>query len=118
MNVNQKYATNLGLLIPAYNHYVHFLQTNHYNQEKNQTRKFRMDEECKVIAKAREQGLPKQYQKVISNINCHSDDEYNSKKNTYIIKTLKFWSPNATKFFRRLDAAILTSNELDGKRVQ
>ncbi|KAA1073297.1 hypothetical protein PGT21_007782 [Puccinia graminis f. sp. tritici] len=36
----------------------------------------------------------------------------------YIIKTLKFWSPNATKFFRRLDVAILTSDELDGKRVQ
>jgi hypothetical protein len=54
MNVNQKYATDLGLLIPAYNHYVHFLQTNRYNREKNQTGKFRMDEERKVIAKARE----------------------------------------------------------------
>ncbi|EFP91720.1 uncharacterized protein PGTG_17457 [Puccinia graminis f. sp. tritici CRL 75-36-700-3] len=130
MNINPKYATDLGLLIPAYNHYVHFLQKNRYNREKNQSGKFRMDEERKVIAKARErlrdsrlkfalaQNLPKRYQKVISDVNCHSDDEYCPKTRVYIIKTLKFRSPNATKFFRRLDAAILTSDELDGKRVQ
>ncbi|KAI9621898.1 hypothetical protein KEM48_007506 [Puccinia striiformis f. sp. tritici PST-130] len=71
-----------------------------------------MDEEQKVISKARErlqdsrlkfalvQGLLKRYQKV------------------YVVKTLKFQSANATKFFRRLDATIATSNELDGKRVQ
>ncbi|KAA1064840.1 hypothetical protein PGT21_016366 [Puccinia graminis f. sp. tritici] len=130
MNVNPKYAVDLGLLIPAYNHYVHFLQAQRYNREKTQSGKFRMDEERKVIAKARErlrdsrlkfalpQNLPKRYQKVISDVNCHSDDEYCPKKRVYIIKTLKFRSANATKFFRRLDAAILTSDELDGKRVQ
>ncbi|KAI9621373.1 hypothetical protein H4Q26_015668 [Puccinia striiformis f. sp. tritici PST-130] len=97
---------------------------------KNQTGKFRMDEERKVISKARErlrdsrlkfalsQGLPKRYQKVISDVNCHSDDEYNSQRKVYVVKTLKFRSANATKFFRRLDATIATSDELDGKRVQ
>ncbi|KAI9602531.1 hypothetical protein H4Q26_001821 [Puccinia striiformis f. sp. tritici PST-130] len=51
MNVNLKYATDLTLLIPAYNHYVHYLQATRYNREKNQTGKFRMDEERKVISK-------------------------------------------------------------------
>ncbi|KAI9616823.1 hypothetical protein KEM48_005069 [Puccinia striiformis f. sp. tritici PST-130] len=122
MNVNLKYATDLTLLIPAYNHYVHYLQATRYNREKNQTGKFRMDEERKVISKARErlrdsrlkfalsQGLPKRYQKVISDVNCHT-------------KSLCRQNPeislaNATKFFRRLDATIATSDELDGKRVQ
>ncbi|KAI9606333.1 hypothetical protein KEM48_001931 [Puccinia striiformis f. sp. tritici PST-130] len=118
MNVNLKYATDLTLLIPAYNHYVHYLQATRYNREKNQTGKFRMDEERKVISKARERGLPKRYQKVISDVNCHSDDEYNSQRKVYVVKTLKFRSANATKFFRRLDATIATSDELDGKRVQ
>ncbi|PLW14965.1 hypothetical protein PCANC_17036 [Puccinia coronata f. sp. avenae] len=58
------------------------------------------------------------YQKIISDINCHSDDKYSTKRGVYIVKTLKFRSENATKFFRRLDAVILTSDELDGKRVQ
>ncbi|KAI7966251.1 hypothetical protein MJO29_001999 [Puccinia striiformis f. sp. tritici] len=129
MNINKKYAVDLGLLVPTYNHYVHFLHTQRYNREKTQTRKFRMEEERKVIAKARErlrdsqskfalaQGLPKRYQKVISDVNCHSDDEYSAGRG-YIIKTLKFRSPNATKFFRRVDAAILKSDELEGKRIQ
>lgn len=51
-------------------------------------------------------------------MNCHSDDEYNSQRKVYVVKTLKFRSANATKFFRRLDATIATSDELDGKRVQ
>ncbi|KAA1122262.1 hypothetical protein PGTUg99_035798 [Puccinia graminis f. sp. tritici] len=123
MNISQKYATDLTLLIPAYNHFVHFLQTSRYNREKNQAGKFRMDEERKVISKARErfalaQNLPKRYQKVISDVNCHSDDEYCAKKGVYMVKTLRFRSENVTKFFRRLDAAILTSDELDGKHVQ
>ncbi|PLW24725.1 hypothetical protein PCASD_05232 [Puccinia coronata f. sp. avenae] len=118
MNVNQKYATDLSLLIPAYNHYVHYLQAQRYNREKNQTGKFRMDEERKVIAKARERGLPKRYQKIISDVLCHSDNEYSSKRQGYVVKTLKYRSANATKFFRRLDATMATSDELDGKRVQ
>ncbi|KAA1110944.1 hypothetical protein PGT21_034682 [Puccinia graminis f. sp. tritici] len=115
MNINKKYATDLALLIPAYNHFVQFLQTTRYNREKNQTGKFRMDEERRVISKAREQlrdtrlkfalnqNLPKRYQRIISDVNCHSNDEYSPKKAVYIVKTLKFWSENATKFFRHLD---------------
>ncbi|EFP76958.1 uncharacterized protein PGTG_02419 [Puccinia graminis f. sp. tritici CRL 75-36-700-3] len=130
MNVNKKYVADLSLLIPAYNHYVHYLQASRYNREKTQTGKFRMDEERKVISKARErlrdsrlkfalaQALPKRYQKIISDVNCHSDDEYDPKLKAYVIKTLRFRSANATKFFRRLDAAIQTSDELDGKRPQ
>ncbi|KAI9626749.1 hypothetical protein KEM48_010214 [Puccinia striiformis f. sp. tritici PST-130] len=122
MNVNKKYATDLTLLIPAYNHFVHHLQKQQYNREKNQTGRFRMDEERKLrdsrLKFALAQGLLKRYQKVISDVNCHSDNEYSSQRQGYLIKTLKFCSPNATKFFCRLDAAIVTSDELDGKRVQ
>ncbi|KNZ47250.1 hypothetical protein VP01_6572g2 [Puccinia sorghi] len=53
MNINKKYTTDLQLLIPAYNHYVHFLQTNQFNREKHQLGKFRQDEERKVIKRAR-----------------------------------------------------------------
>ncbi|KAI7950015.1 hypothetical protein MJO28_008836 [Puccinia striiformis f. sp. tritici] len=63
-------------------------------------------------------GLPKQYQKVISNINCHSDDKFSVNGGGYIIKTLKFRSPNTTKFFRCVNAAILKSDELEGKCIQ
>ncbi|PLW23896.1 hypothetical protein PCASD_13479 [Puccinia coronata f. sp. avenae] len=95
------------------------------HEHQNKTGKFQLDEERKVIAKARErlrdsqlrfalnQNLPKRYQKIISDINCHSDDKYSTKRGVYIVKTLKFRSENATKFFRRLDAVILTSDELD-----
>ncbi|KNZ54401.1 hypothetical protein VP01_2958g4 [Puccinia sorghi] len=130
MKINQKYATNLQLLIPAYNHYEHFLQTNRFNREKHQLGKFCQDEERKVIKRARDRlrdaqlqfalarSLPKQYQKIISNINSHSDDEYNPKKRNYTIKTLKFRSENSTKFFCCLDAAMLASDALENKRVQ
>ncbi|WAR60946.1 hypothetical protein PtB15_13B197 [Puccinia triticina] len=75
MNIQKNYAVDLGLLIPAYTHFVHYLQANWYNQEKNKDGKFQMDKERKVISKAREQlrdtrlkfalaqQLPKQYQK-------------------------------------------------------
>ncbi|WAQ90763.1 hypothetical protein PtA15_13A162 [Puccinia triticina] len=55
MNIQKKYAVDLGLLIPAYTHFVHYLQANWYNQEKNKDGKFQMDKERKVISKAREQ---------------------------------------------------------------
>lgn len=89
-----------------------------------------MDEERKVISRARdrlrdarlkfalEQRLPKRYQAIISDTCAHSDDEYNSKKGVYDIKTLPFRSENATKFFRRLDAAMLKADGFKGKRVQ
>ncbi|KNZ52065.1 hypothetical protein VP01_3706g2, partial [Puccinia sorghi] len=150
MNINSKYAKDLELLIPAYNHYVHFLQKNRYEREKKEIGKFRADEERKVIARARDrvsyvldlcqfvcllthwtgqlrdtrlkfalaQRLPKRYQRMISDVNAHSDDEYNPSKGCYYIKTLKFRSENATRFFRRLDAAMLVSDELEQKRVQ
>ncbi|KNZ54689.1 hypothetical protein VP01_2882g2 [Puccinia sorghi] len=110
--------------------YVHFLQKNQYEREKKEIGKFRADEERKVIGRARDQlrdtrlkfalaqRLPKRYQRIISDVNAHSDDEYNPAKGVYHIKTLKFRSENATKFFRCLDAAILQSDELDRKRVQ
>ncbi|KNZ54688.1 hypothetical protein VP01_2882g1, partial [Puccinia sorghi] len=119
MNINSKYTKDLELLIPAYNHYVHFLQKNQYKREKKEIGKFRADEECKVIGRARDpfplaQRLPKRYQRIISDVNAHSNDEYNPAKGVYHINTLKFRSENATKFFRRLDAAILQSD--DGQR--
>ncbi|KNZ62848.1 hypothetical protein VP01_1216g6 [Puccinia sorghi] len=49
------------------------------------------------------QWLPKQYQRIISDVNSHRDDDYNPAKG-YQIKTLKFQSENETKIFRRLDS--------------
>ncbi|KNZ45033.1 hypothetical protein VP01_8556g1, partial [Puccinia sorghi] len=45
LNINKKYATNIQLLIPAYKHYLHFLQTNQFNREKHQLEIFCQDEE-------------------------------------------------------------------------
>ncbi|KAA1137645.1 hypothetical protein PGTUg99_017935 [Puccinia graminis f. sp. tritici] len=130
MNINKNHAKNLQLLIPTYNHYVHFLQKNRYEREKKEVGKFRANEERKVIGRARDrlrdarlkfalgQKLPKRYQNIIADVNSHSDDEYDARNAVYIIKTLKFRSANATKFFRRLDAAMLQADELDRKRVQ
>ncbi|KAI7966244.1 hypothetical protein MJO29_001992 [Puccinia striiformis f. sp. tritici] len=64
------------------------------------------------------QDLPERYQKVILDVNCHSDDEFSASSQGYIIKTLKFRSSNTTKFFRCVDAAILESDKLKGKRPQ
>ncbi|KNZ52067.1 hypothetical protein VP01_3704g1 [Puccinia sorghi] len=148
MNINSKYAKDLKLLIPAYNHYVHFLQKNRYKREKKEIGKFRADEERKVIAQARDQvsyvldlfqfvcllthwtgelqdtqlkfalaqRLPKKYQRMISDVNAHSDDEYNPSKGCYYIKKLKFQLENATQFFHRLDAAMLVSDQLEKKQ--
>ncbi|KNZ60807.1 hypothetical protein VP01_14974g1, partial [Puccinia sorghi] len=82
MNINSKYAKDLKLLIPDYNHYVHFMQKNQYEREKKEIGKFRADEERKR--------LPKQYQRMISDVNAHSNDEYNPSKGCYYIKKLKF----------------------------
>ncbi|KAI9608933.1 hypothetical protein H4Q26_005127 [Puccinia striiformis f. sp. tritici PST-130] len=101
MNVNLKYATDLTLLIPAYNHYVHYLQATRYNREKIRLENFGWTKSGRSFQR---QGS--------------DDDEYNSQQKVYVVKTLKFRSANATKFFRRLDATIATSDELDGKRVQ
>ncbi|KNZ55278.1 hypothetical protein VP01_2722g5 [Puccinia sorghi] len=130
MNISKKYKKDLELLIPKYNHYVHFLQKKCYKREEKQVGKFCEDKEHKVIGRERDrlrdtrlkfalaQKLPKQYQKIISNVSAHSNNECNSKKGLYIIKTLKFRSENTTKFFCRLDADMLVSDELEQKHVQ
>ncbi|KNZ63151.1 hypothetical protein VP01_1180g2 [Puccinia sorghi] len=64
------------------------------------------------------QSPPKQYQRIISNINSHSHDEYTPKKRNHTIKMLKFFSENATKLFCRLDAAMLASNDFKNKNFQ
>ncbi|KNZ52066.1 hypothetical protein VP01_3705g1 [Puccinia sorghi] len=62
------------------------------------------------------QRLPKKYQRMISDVNAHSDDEYNPSKGCYYIKKLKFQLENATQFFHRLDAAMLVSDQLEKKQ--
>ncbi|KNZ48699.1 hypothetical protein VP01_5474g1 [Puccinia sorghi] len=68
---------------------------------------------CSILGR-----LPKQYLAVISDTSAHSDDEYNSKRGVYEIKTLPIQSENATKFVCRLDEAILKAGGLKGKRFQ
>ncbi|KAI7943875.1 hypothetical protein MJO28_011403 [Puccinia striiformis f. sp. tritici] len=54
MNINKKYARDLELLIPAYNHFVHHLIKTQYKKEKKEAGKYCVEEEHKVIGRARD----------------------------------------------------------------
>ncbi|KNZ55837.1 hypothetical protein VP01_2568g3 [Puccinia sorghi] len=110
MNIRKKYTKDLELLRPMYNHYFRSLQKQLCEREKKQVGKF-----YARLKFALAQKLPKQYQRIISNVSAHSNGEYDSKKGLYVIKTLKFQSENTSKFFHRLVAAILVSDELEQK---
>ncbi|MBW0589591.1 hypothetical protein O181_129306, partial [Austropuccinia psidii MF-1] len=58
------------------------------------------------------------YQTISSDVNSHSDDEYNAKTGVYVIKTLAYQSDNATAFFRRLDCKIREVERMMGRRSQ
>ncbi|KNZ52060.1 hypothetical protein VP01_3708g2, partial [Puccinia sorghi] len=101
MNINKRYTTDLQLLIPEYNHYVHFLQTNQLNREKHQLGKFCQEGEHKVIKRARD-CMP-DYDLLLPNLfQKHTIKLYPTSTAT----TLNFRSENATRFFCRLDAAM------------
>ncbi|MBW0525314.1 hypothetical protein O181_065029 [Austropuccinia psidii MF-1] len=58
----------------------------------------------------------KRYQIIASDVNAHSDYEYNAKARVYVIKPLAYQSENATAFFRRLDCKIKDVEAMMGRR--
>ncbi|MBW0480968.1 hypothetical protein O181_020683 [Austropuccinia psidii MF-1] len=59
---------------------------------------------------------PKRYQVIASDVNAHSDDEYNAQLGVYVIKTLAYRSERATTFFQRLDRKIKEVDAMLGRR--
>ncbi|KAG0139854.1 hypothetical protein CROQUDRAFT_54133, partial [Cronartium quercuum f. sp. fusiforme G11] len=62
------------------------------------------------------------YLKMLHKIDAHSDDEYNPKRDMYIVKTLPFRSAKAGQFMQRVDDHMLKSKQLarrpDQKRTR
>ncbi|KNZ44724.1 hypothetical protein VP01_889g9 [Puccinia sorghi] len=57
-----------------------------------------------------DQNFPMQYQKIISDIHSHRDDEYSTKHQIYVIKTLPFCSETANNFLHCLDKVMKNTN--------
>ncbi|MBW0556477.1 hypothetical protein O181_096192 [Austropuccinia psidii MF-1] len=122
MHAKLTYCSDLGLLRTAYDHYVHYVLSEKHKKEVREKGWNARDVERKVVQRARQQlqdqrykflfshNYAKRYQVIASDVNAHSDDEYNSKLGIYIIKTLPYQSNSETAFFRRLDSKI---NEFD-----
>ncbi|MBW0538120.1 hypothetical protein O181_077835 [Austropuccinia psidii MF-1] len=116
MRTNLTYCNYLGLLCTEYDHYVHYVLAEKYKKENREKGLNAQDVERKVVQRARQRlhdhrykflvahKYTKRYQVIASNVNAHSDDEYNTKTGLYIIKALPYRSENATAFFQRLDS--------------
>ncbi|KNZ49285.1 hypothetical protein VP01_510g22 [Puccinia sorghi] len=125
LNVNPDMAQDMTLLIPAYNHFVHYLAMNKYKKEAKQAGKVAEEANNKKYSKNRERlrdqrrdfailnKFPKRYQDVLAQISAHSDDEEVPGKGFYEIKTLPYRSQNANKFFRRLENLMNTAAKND-----
>ncbi|KAA1132822.1 hypothetical protein PGTUg99_020806 [Puccinia graminis f. sp. tritici] len=134
MNIKLANLNQMSLLVSAYNHYVHYVMESRYKKELKEAGKHSKDEKKKSIQKNRERlrksryayavakGFPKRYLRILEDTAAHSDDEFSSEHNTYIIKTLKYRSNNANIFFQRLDVEMLKADQLAGntgrKRVR
>ncbi|KNZ64493.1 hypothetical protein VP01_1022g9 [Puccinia sorghi] len=109
---NQHILTTIKLLHQCYNHYVHHHMLECYTMEAKESgnsmprrikRPFRnllWDARSKFAVN---QYFQMQYQKIISVIHSHRNDEYSTKHPKYVIKTLPFLSETANNVFRCLD---------------
>ncbi|MBW0571458.1 hypothetical protein O181_111173 [Austropuccinia psidii MF-1] len=128
MRANLTYCGDLGLLCTAYDHYVHYVLAERYRKESQDQRWNEHEVERKVVQRARQRlrdwcykflvahNYAKRYQIIASDVNAHSDNEYNAKAGVYVIKTLAYKSENATAFFRRLDCKIKDVEAMMGRR--
>ncbi|MBW0547017.1 hypothetical protein O181_086732 [Austropuccinia psidii MF-1] len=128
MRANLTYCSDLGLLRSAYDHYVHYVLSEKFRKETRERGWNVRDVERKVVQRARQRlrdcryrflvthKYPKRYQIIASDVNAHSDDEYNAKAGIYIIKTLSYRSNSATSFFRRLDIKMNDVDAMMGRR--
>ncbi|KAI7965085.1 hypothetical protein MJO29_003183 [Puccinia striiformis f. sp. tritici] len=132
LGINPRMAGDLTLLIPAYDHFVHYLQYENYRKELKEEGKriyclvnnnVAKDAAHKRFSKNRERlrderldyaivnKFPKQYRAILEQISAHSDDKKEEGNRFFTIKTLPFRSRNANRFFRRLDTVMLKSAE-------
>ncbi|KAI7952926.1 hypothetical protein MJO29_008557 [Puccinia striiformis f. sp. tritici] len=100
LKIDDKYTKDVELLIPAYNHYVHHLQRKRYEKEKK--KKAWESKRRQVIVRTRKQlrdsrvkfasnhELPQRYCRIVSDINSHSDDEYDPQGDVYAVKKLNY----------------------------
>ncbi|MBW0575620.1 hypothetical protein O181_115335 [Austropuccinia psidii MF-1] len=120
MNVNLCYLNEIQLLNATYNHYVHYYMTQQFKKEMKEAGKHRKDQEKGAISISKKRlgvanNFPKQYLKILSETDAHSDDEYIS-KNTYKINKLDFRSQKANILMRRVDEEIEKAELIEGKR--
>ncbi|MBW0535867.1 hypothetical protein O181_075582 [Austropuccinia psidii MF-1] len=125
---NLNYCGDLGFLRTAYYHYMHYVSAERYKKESQDQGWNELEVERKVVQQARQilrdwrykflvaHNHAKRYQIIASDVNLHSDDEYNAKAGVYIIKTLAYQSENATAFFCRLDCKIKDVEAMMGRR--
>ncbi|KAI7967764.1 hypothetical protein MJO29_001041 [Puccinia striiformis f. sp. tritici] len=123
LGIDPTMAGDLTLLIPAYDHFVHYLQYENYRKELKEEGKVAKDAAHKRFSKNRERlrdkrldyaivnKFPKRYRAILEPISAHSDDEKEEGNRFFTIKTLMFRSKNANRFFRRLDAVMLKASE-------
>ncbi|EFP93885.2 uncharacterized protein PGTG_19898 [Puccinia graminis f. sp. tritici CRL 75-36-700-3] len=128
LKVDPAMAQNMTLLIPAYNHFVHYLQAEKYKKEIKQKGKVAQEASNKKHNKNRERlrderrnfailnKFPQRYRDILEPIAAHSDDEEVEGKGFYKIKTLPYRSNNANRFFRRLDVVMKKAAEQDPLR--
>ncbi|MBW0557625.1 hypothetical protein O181_097340 [Austropuccinia psidii MF-1] len=109
---------------------MHWYMAQYYKKEAKESGKHAKDEERKAILRAClkvkniqyafgvAQGFPKQYLRVLANVNSHSEDELDPVANRYTIKRMECWSEKANKFIRRLDEEIEKADQHNKKRIQ
>ncbi|EPQ53348.1 hypothetical protein GLOTRDRAFT_16697, partial [Gloeophyllum trabeum ATCC 11539] len=112
---NLKYTSDTPLLLKLYDHFVHHYQQKRFKKEDRSPGSVSLSEEqrnayknrCR-LAKARkkfakEQGLPKRYIDIVSDIKATSDDEWDPSVRAYVIRRRPERSEAANRFFRRFD---------------
>ncbi|KAG0139761.1 hypothetical protein CROQUDRAFT_54260, partial [Cronartium quercuum f. sp. fusiforme G11] len=123
---------NLSLLIPAYNHFVHYLSAARFKKETMAPGQFQIRATRSVTLRHRQRlckaqldfleaqpGMPKCYLPLIAKPSAHSDDEpIPGRKDVYQIKTLTYCSTNANKFFQQVDVCMQKANLISGKTNQ
>ncbi|KAG0151927.1 hypothetical protein CROQUDRAFT_693897 [Cronartium quercuum f. sp. fusiforme G11] len=131
MNVNLRYVNNLMLLVPAYNHYVHFVLANKFKTKMKEQGRVKLNNEKRSAQKARERlrdaqveyllrhchNVPPHYLRMAQNILAHSDDEDIPSKNALAIKTLTYHRKNASKFWRWVDIECIKEAQVSGKQI-
>ncbi|KAG0140022.1 hypothetical protein CROQUDRAFT_692934, partial [Cronartium quercuum f. sp. fusiforme G11] len=84
MNINKKFINNILLLKCTYNHYVHYWYGQKYRWEVKEAGKNQKDDERKNIQAcqskhASDHNFPPRYQKILREIEAHSNDEWSPK---------------------------------------